>query len=203
MGFYGKKRLMNLKLGRLSDPKIWGSVIVSISWIVQNWIYADLSSRRSKFQYDMSSISQQMGVVSPWLILFNVERKKTSPDPEIIWNASKKFVQSVRSILEVAEQYYSPRVVDKFLTSGKTEKILTDLVRAKNEKRTEDIVALTMLVAIAFPDVDRRTRNIMQNHYSEIVDWESFWKNVFLVCYVVGSLAVLVGAVRVNGRTNK
>jgi hypothetical protein len=184
---------MSLPIKRAITFKSVAVILLFLSWISQNYIYADLSAQKSKFQYDMAFISNEMCVITPWLILFNLERKKTTPDPEVIWNASQNFVRSVGSVLEVAEQYYRLDIVHSSITSEKIKSIIVDLDKAQRQNKIEDIVALTMLVGVSFPQVDARTRQAMQRHYQELSEKEDFWKKTFIVLYVVGSLLLAVG----------
>jgi hypothetical protein len=181
---------------RIITLKSIAAVLFLLSWISQNFIQANFSSQKREFEYDMAFISNEMSVITPWLILFNQERKRTDPDPEMIWNASYQIVTRVGTVLKRAERYYDAEIVMASLTSAKVGNILSDMAKARKENRIQDVVELTELVQIAFPDVDKTTRDAMNQSYQKIANGEDFAKWIFLSLYLVASLLLAVGYLR-------
>jgi len=156
----------------------------------------------------MSFIANENSIITPWVIAFNLERKKGNPDEGVIWNSSRQFVLRVAEILRVAEKHYSKNIAEKELTYDKTKNILIELNKFRAEKNIDEIISLTQFVMFAFPQIGEKSREHIDEKYSMLREEEIYWRNIFLASYILGSIMVAIGYIilkskEIESPTNK
>jgi hypothetical protein len=203
-----KDEINKIKKVQVINVRNIGMVLIFFSWLSQYYYYADYSSKRAELEYDMTFIANEISIITPWLIAFNLERKKGNPDEEVIWNSSRQFVLRVAEILKVAEKHYSENIAEKELTYDKTKNILIELNKYRAEKNIDEIISLTQFVMLAFPEIGEISREHIDEIYSVLREEEFYWRNIFLAFYILGSIMIAIGYIilkskEIESPTNK
>src|SRR3990172_8022746 len=172
-----------------------GVACLFLSWVAQYWLTARQMDRRMKLEYDLSYISNEVSVATPWNIFFNTERSKSNPNPEVIWNASVNYMHSVIGILEIAEAYYPANIAETELTSNKATNVLAEIRKFKGTQEIDKVASLTLLVMAAFPQISEKSKSFIANEYETLRRAESTYSNIFVALYIVGSLMLAMGFV--------
>ena len=82
----------------------FGGICMFISWLGENVLESEMSSKAAQIQREVQFINSEMPNVTTWLLKFQDERRKQAADPEIIMNSAIQYGERTGTIVEAASR---------------------------------------------------------------------------------------------------
>lgn len=167
------------------------AVLMFISWLGQNIYQSEMSSRKADIQANVQFVSSEMSKALTWLLTFQAERRKETPDPEVILNSAVGYAKTTQLIVEAASNVdrNSP-VLRKHVEDHR--KLFVPLEVAAQQRDIRKLEENAMIMMMWFGGIDREAREAMGARFQQISDDEDNGKLIFHVFYLLGSLAFAV-----------